>query len=307
MGITFVIAGAATVATVQFLKAPGMSLHNNETVVEPELKGVQSDVLSNGNGSVSQQRNFMASTASIYSYAIIALGGNIDIDNNSTVTSDIYANGKINISNNSNVQGNAIATGTISLTNNATIGGDATAESISSINDSNIKGNTREQLTTSINFIDLPDLSAYLGEAKTGGTEDSLDIGNNETISFGPKYITGNITIGNNSTLEISGTIWVKGNITFNNNAVIKGPGTIICENDITISKNTQRLPADDIPLIISQNGNITVNNSEISAILYAPNGTIEFEGNGEVFGSIIGKNININNNNKVIYTHILP
>jgi len=92
-------------------------------------------------------------------------------------------------------------------------------------------------------------------------------------------YIDGNLTI-NGSSFSGCGTIIAKGNITFNGSGVYAGP--------------------DDSVSFYSMNGNITMNGSGtlVEGIVYAPKGTVRFNGsNQRVNGRAIGNEVLFNGN----------
>jgi len=231
-------------------------------------------------------------TASLFDYGMAATEGDINLSGNVEVTSppdlfegDIYANGAINLSGNVEVQGDATATGEISLSGNSFIMGDEV-----------------ENLGTPLVFAEI-DTSPYLDEADQGTLiEGDLNVSGDGYYELGPAHITGNLIISNNQIVTLTGTVWVEGTITMSGNTRIEGAETIVAVGDILVTGNT-KLTADNIPLIISTDGSITVTGDGwTTAILYAPNGDIMLSGNSMVCGAVVGRNITAQGNNEVEY-----
>jgi len=85
-----------------------------------------------------------------------------------------------------------------------------------------------------------------------------------------------------------------------------EGPVTIVAVGNVVVTGNT-KLDPDDIPFIISTQGNITITgNSWTSAMLYAPSGSITMSGNSKVYGCVIGESITATGNNVVQYLSVL-
>jgi len=241
-------------------------------------------------GSSTSIESYVALYASMFDYGMAALDGNITMTGNAEVTSldilsgDVYANGDINMSGNSEVDGDATATGDINLSANASIAGGI------------------DDLAVPLEFAEI-ETSVYLGEANQGTLiEGNLNINTNGYYDLGPTHITGNLTISGNAIVRLTGTVWIDGTISMSGNTNIEGSATIVAVGNIQVTGNT-KLDPDDIPLIISTDGNITATgNSWTSAILYAPNGGIVMSGNSKVYGCVIGESISASGNNVVEY-----
>jgi len=237
-------------------------------------------------------QSYVSITAGLFDYGMAATDGNISISGNAEVISspdlfegDIYANGDINLSGNAEVCGDATATGQIDLSSNASV-----------------TGEPEEQLDPPLVFAEM-DTSIYLDEANQGTLiEGDLNIGGDDYYDLGPAHITGNLAISDNAIVRLTGTVWIDGTITMSGNSRIEGAETIVAGGDIQVTGNT-KLDADNIPLIISTDGNITVTGSGwVSAILYAPNGDITLSGNSMVSGAVVGQNIYAEGNNTLEY-----
>ncbi|MEI6020419.1 MAG: hypothetical protein WCR21_04760 [Bacteroidota bacterium] len=123
---------------------------------------------------------------------------------------------------------------------------------------------------------------------------------------LGPKKIVGNLHVVNHGSLSLSGTLWVTGDVIFDgtpdgsstNLSGIYGSngGMIIADGKITINPNValsgSGILGSEIMLLSTLacdetnssppcfgNNSITVNSHEVHALLYAKDGTIDFEG----------------------------
>jgi len=237
-------------------------------------------------------QSYVSIAAGLFDYGMAAIDGNINLSGNAEATSspdlfegDVYANGGINLSGNAEVSGDATATGEINLSDNASITGEQS-----------------ENLDSSLTFAEI-DTSIYLDEANQGTLiEGDLDISVDDYYDLGPVHITGSLTISGNAIVRLTGTVWVDGSIIMSGNSRIEGAETIVAGGNIQVTGNT-KLDADDMPLIISTDGNITVTgNGWVSAILYAPNGDITLSGNSMVSGAVVGQNIYAQGNNTLEY-----
>jgi hypothetical protein len=131
-------------------------------------------------------------------------------------------------------------------------------------------------------------------EAIAGGT-----ISGDYTVGYagatiGPKEITGNLTVGNNTTLTLDGTLYVHGNLNFNNGCTIalgsgyssNESGSIVVDGKVNLNNNcTFTSSGTGYPVIIStdtsqssSNPSITIANSAEGAVFYAPYGTVVLE-----------------------------
>ena len=237
-------------------------------------------------------QSYVSVTAGLFDYGMLAIDGDINVSGNAEVTSppdlfegDIYANGGINLSGNAAVNGDAIATGQITLSDNAYIYGEQI-----------------EYLSSPPVFAEI-DTSIYLYAANQGTLiEGDLDISLDGYYDLGPAHITGSLTTSGDAIVRLNGTVWVDGTIIMSGNSSIEGAETIVAGGDIQVTGNA-KLDADDIPLVISIDGNITVTgNGWVSAILYAPNGDITLSGNSMVSGAVAGQNIYAEGNNTLEY-----
>jgi len=117
-----------------------------------------------------------------------------------------------------------------------------------------------------------------------------------KSASLGPKHISGDLNIVNKATLTLSGVVYVDGNVNIDNGCIILGEGKIIAEHDINLWNNDVGSESGLI-LFMSVYGNIIdKNNSDINAVLYAPNGEITVGVDSNVSGSIVGDSTDLKN-----------
>jgi acetyltransferase-like isoleucine patch superfamily enzyme len=236
-----------------------------------------------------QQSGTMANN--VFDKAVVGLGGNVSIggisvissDNNTWSMGDVFANGNVILTSLAKVYGNAGATGTVSTSGLASVGGTKT-------------NNASQQDPLNIDY------AQYILEAQAGGTSSTILFSGNNPQNLGPKYINGNLTIQDNVVVTLQGTVYVTGTITISGNAKIQGPYTIFSEGNMNLSGNSStQLARGTVPFLVSRSGTITIGgNSWISAIVYAPSGSITLNDNACVFGSVVGKSVTTTGNNQV-------
>jgi len=131
-------------------------------------------------------------------------------------------------------------------------------------------------------------------EALAGGTHTG-DMTIDSDRSLGPRYITGNLDIGTKGiTVTLTGTIYVEGEIRASKEYTITGSGSIVAVGDIYLSKLADYGTEGDT-IIMSLNGDITFKKEcTLEALIYAPNGTIQFDKDATVVGSVIGADIQV-------------
>ncbi len=143
-------------------------------------------------------------------------------------------------------------------------------------------------------------------EALVGGTHTGdMTIGSDMTL--GPKHITGNLNIEQNVTITLAGVVYVEGYVRCDKTLTITGTGSLVAEGDIYLSKLADYTVTGD-SIIMSLNGDITLKKSDsadelsIEAFIYAPNGTISFDKDMTVIGSVIGAGIEIDKDGSFTY-----
>jgi hypothetical protein len=141
----------------------------------------------------------------------------------------------------------------------------------------------------------------YIDEALVGGTHTGdLDIC---TGTLGPKYIAdGNLNVGMYCVITLMGTIYVERAIDVGKDGEFKGSGSIVAVGDIYLSKMGDYGTATG-DIIMSLTGDITFKKeTEVNALIYAPNGTIKFDKECTVIGGVVAKNIQADKLNLFAY-----
>ncbi|MDI3543589.1 MAG: hypothetical protein PWP57_1194 [Candidatus Atribacteria bacterium] len=161
--------------------------------------------------------------------------------------------------------------------------------------------------------------SSWIARAQSDKvTYNGLTVGNNETITLGNAYITGDFTLGNNAQLNIKegSVIYVTGNISIANNATVTAleadgdPKTTLISSLIT--NNTFDIENNSIPTSVSlvalgTGTSYLKNNSATTGAILVPNGSLEMKNNAAVHGGIFAKSIpNIGNNAEVYFNPLL-
>jgi len=249
-------------------------------------------------------------------YGAQAGQGGIKMTNNSQIQGNVFSNG--NIWSGSGGRGEITDTVIVALNDNkiskVNIGSDAYAYSCK---DSDITGTlyyvaggdidncnygSLVELTDEIESEDLPipleQIIAWKQEAADGGTfSGDYILNGGETVSLGPVKITGKMTIDNNSTLNLTGFIYVQGNITIKNGATLQldsGLGTvsgiIISDGKIDIKPGTTIQGSGtegSYLMLLSTNTSlnprspaIDIDNNTEAAVFYASNGAIHLHNN---------------------------
>lgn len=276
----------------------------------------------------------------VYSFTTQSIGfhygaqvgaGGLDMGNGSQVLGNVFSNGNVTgsgtINNNLVVasNGNGINGPSVlgSVTaynclNPTTVGGSLTYVTGGS-HTCAVTGSTTVQ-STAISPQPLPisqaQIDGWIAEATNSGTiTGDYDINNNQTQSLGPQKITGNLHMGNNSVLNVTGTLYVQGNLEFGNNDTINlDPsfgslgGTIVVDGTIDTGNSTTfngSGQAGSYVLIISTSNSssaIRIANNATGAIFYASNGTVTIDNNVSV-QELTGYRIKMNNNSTVTYS----
>lgn len=191
----------------------------------------------------------------------------------------IHSNYKLVINGSSQtVTGSGEAVTSIKINGSSiTVGGALMSASITT-NGSNI--NIGSRIYTAAPMIDMPDFSAaVISQAQAA----------HHTYS-GNKTFTG-------SNMTVDGSVYVQGDVTVNGSNFI-GTGCILATGDITFNGSNLKNTTGDAVCFYSMNGDIKINGSSagLCGIIYAPHGTIIFNGSSQTInGRIIGNEVNIN------------
>lgn len=128
--------------------------------------------------------------------------------------------------------------------------------------------------------------------AAAGGTSDSISLSQSDTLSLGPRKINGNVSLSSSASIKITGPVWITGNLTLQNQStvyidpVFGANGTMLVVSGKINIGNQAQLSGTGVSgsylLVISEypgtaNGDeaIIMANGTATAILFAPNGAI--------------------------------
>lgn len=278
----------------------------------------------------------------VFKYGTQAGQGGFVFHPNSHITGSLYSNGDIVGSNGAYITGAAFAAGPTGSINNMRIGflglGDAYSHTITN---STITGNVYCKVGSGNNkpcdvttndplpkSLPIPDesIAKWKDDAENPAKGGSTNNGNmtiNVPTSLGPKKIVGDLTV--NSTLNLTGTIYVTGNIFLNIGGKVKldvsygaTSGILMSDGYIRIKNNVifedSGTPGSYIMLLSESNcdasmggapcnGNNALdvsNNSNIS-IVVAQKGTVYFSNNATV-KETVGNKIELKNNVGISY-----
>lgn len=264
-----------------------------------------------------------------FNYGAQVGAGGLIMNNGSIIKGNVFSNG--NISGNGTIDNNVIVAGnghnikdvrvkedalSYSCLANSTIEGDLTY----------VMGGTRtckvngsistrsSEIPTQPLPISQSQIQEWKNEAAVEVISGNITILNGQTKSYGPVKITGSLTISNNATLNMTGTIWVVGDISASNNGKIKLDGSygslggiIITDKNFTISNNgiLQGSGQSGSNLLVlstsSADPAISINNNAAGAIFYASNGGISVSNNTQV-KELTGYKITMQNNSVIQY-----
>lgn len=249
-----------------------------------------------------------------FNYGAQVGDGGLTMNNNSSVWGNIYSNGPISGSSGAYIFGTALAASTSTISS-VIVTGNATAYSFSNCtvmgkltvisggSVSNCPSKTTANQDTPLSKMPFPMdntwITAWENQATQGGTVNG-NVSLSGITSYGPKKINGNLTIGNNAIVTITGTIYVTGTVTISNNAWVQLAWSYGSKSDVIISEGRVIL-SNNILLMGSGNPSsflmvtslsasqdpaypaINLNNNALNSILYAPNGVITIANNADV------------------------
>ncbi|XOB41272.1 MAG: hypothetical protein ACKKMW_00775 [Candidatus Nealsonbacteria bacterium] len=261
--------------------------------------------------------------------------GGMEMGNGSLVRGNIYSNGTvfgagtiedtiIVAGNGNKIQGLSIDRDAKAYScENCDIEGDLTYVTGGILDDCEVDGLIIEQ-SEEILAKDLPLSEAQIDdwkqEAEAGGTIiGDYKITKKTTESLGPKKITGKFTVDNDSTLNMTGTIWVVGDLKVDNGAKIKLDsdsygslsGLLLVDGKIKIKPGTYLTGTGQqgsYLLLLSTNNSLStrypaidVDNNSDTAIFYTTQGLIVLRNNIQT-KEVTGYKIYLDNNAQILY-----
>lgn len=215
----------------------------------------------------------------------IAADGNITLSRDNTVEGNLHANAEILMSQGTQVLGNATAVGTIT-------GGTVTQNRI--------------EAGSPIEWPPGIETEGFKDEAMADYHFGDYTVGKGPgVIDLGPLYVTGNLRIGRDNTVNIDGAVYVEGSITFGQRTILTGTGAVIAELDIDLNQVLNSDESDHL-FIMSTTGSIRVHQEiEGRGLIYAPNGDIEIHQEAVFSGALVGANVSIDKESSITYERI--
>lgn len=261
-----------------------------------------------------------------FHYGIQIGAGGFTLANNAGVNGNIYSNASIVGSSGSFVTGSVSAVGSISgITVGTSTTGDANAPTVNNtvvrgtLYCKNGAGNNKACNVTGTNptAIGLPiseeQITAWKDDAALGGSIGAQNISGVNT-ALGPKKITGNVSIGGNARLTVTGTLWITGNLTLGNGSDVDldpsygaSDGIIIVDGITTLSNGSNFAgsgSSNSYVMLLSTNSGanaITLQNNAGAAILYAASGTVQIANNASL-NQVTAKTVALQNNAVINY-----
>ncbi len=282
---------------------------------------------------VSIDKNLIA-----FNYAVQVGEGGFHLENNATIEGNIYANGAI-----IGTGGNIITGDAISAGNNGKIEGGNGANKIQvtgharakELKNCQVGGNGYYQIISSCTIggtaspgspnpetRDLPvtteQINQWKADAEAGGINNGdLTINNNATL--GPKKVAGNLVVGSNVTLTLTGRVWVTGQITMNNGAILEltesyeddsevilADGRIVINNNVVIRGTSD---PESYIIVLSESSSldqnspaVDVNNNTSSALFYARFGVVRLRNNVEI-AAVTANKVWMDQNVNLVYS----
>ena len=245
--------------------------------------------------------------------------GGLHMSNTSQINGSVFSNGVIDGANSAKITGDAVAVGVISdMTIGSSTAGTAIAPSFSNVTVHGLACPNQycEVENSEVENFPISDfqITNWKNTAAAGGTfSGNYNLSGSQTAILGPKKITGNLTLSNNTIVILTGPLWVQGNIILSNSAVIildvsYGSNSEVVVADGTFSTSNSANyqgsgPGSYVVLITtSSNGNaISINNSAGSLIAYAPNGTANVSNIAQL-KQITANRVNMSNNSALNY-----
>ena len=134
----------------------------------------------------------------------------------------------------------------------------------------------------------------YKEMAQEGGNYTGYyEVSTGQQKELGPLYIDGNLSIKPSANVTLTGTVYVTGTLTIEN-AHLSGRESVCVAGNVTIN-NGSYASIDNIPIIISVFGDISLDQARVDVVVYAPNGIVTCNGL-DLYGAVAGKEIWISN-----------
>lgn len=203
---------------------------------------------------------------------------------------DVYVNGNVDVDQ-SNIDGEIFASGTIDVDEHSSVIDTHEGEDV-------------------LAFPDI-DVQPHIDAAQEGEWRDEDLVLDGGSHTLGPIYIMNGhkLEIKDNAEVTLAGTVYVEGDVSIVHSD-ISGYGDLVATGSISFDHFTYTTNATaTLPLILSTSGDIAISQGEspgedydIEAVLYAPEGKIDLNGDSsnimDVRGSVAAETITVNYGN---------
>lgn len=288
-------------------------------------------------------------TGVAFFYGVQSGQGGFDLQNSSSIIGNVYSAGPITGSGNL-IYGDVVSSGPTGLINGIHATGTAYAHTIqNSTIDKDAHYTTKTSTTVGgasyPGSSDLPDAPLPISDAQISTWESDAAAGGTVTCSggtynisssrsIGPIKVPCDLNISGNTTVSLTGAVWVTGNITIQNNSIIKVSSSLGNKSVVMIADNPSNRnsssqislqnsssfqnsgTAGSFVLMIAMNnsgenggGNSAIQNSNSAGgavILYAPHGLITLQNSINV-KEVTAYRITLQNSAQVRYDTGLP
>jgi hypothetical protein len=196
-------------------------------------------------------------------------------------------------------EGHIYANQDISITGSELVNGDASAGGLITNGRENILG-TIEEGADELAFPTVND-ALYRQIAQEGGNYTGTLTLDGGVHDVGPLYITGDLDVKPNTTVNLLGPLYVVGDVKVNQGH-IEGSEHVLSEGRVDLTGGGYG--SENIPVIISINDDIDLVGPIVDAVLYAPEGTVSVT-NLQLFGALGGWRCTVSNAD-IVYSESL-
>ena len=275
-------------------------------------------------------RNFSKAT---FAAALQGGGSGATLRPHARILGSVFLNGSIVCEPDSGVTGSATVAGASGTVSGCEIGGDAFAHSVLN---SQVAGDAWYQSISGSTVVGAlhpgsPDpapapfpltdqqIDLWRAEAQSGGViQGNVVVSGAGQNPYGPVRIAGDLTVANNATLTLTGTIFVDGRVTTGNGSVIRldpaygeRSGVLAADGNIDAGNVVSFYGSGDpssVLLVVTRSASglesdpaIIIGNNTSNSLFYAKNGLIHVKNNALVNG-LVGEKLLLDNNTSAVY-----
>lgn len=244
-----------------------------------------------------------------FAYAIQAGVGGFELENNAVIEGTVYSNGNIIGQNRiaSKITGDAFAVNNISTLTvekkSPEVGGNTHTIDEAHLINVTVLG-TKYYDSPQAKPLPYVDTAYWQGKAEEGGTITQNPYIPPNGTSLGPKKIAGNFILTGGYTLTLQGTLWITGNLTLGNNSILNLSGSygqyggvIIVDGRVDVQSGVHVNDDDPLyggtgkPLLVVSKSNsldpsdpaVDIGNTVIAIVFHAKDGMIKISNNADI------------------------